>query len=130
MEPQTAEKWILVDGMNIAHDGLRRPSLVQLKSQIDALIDRFPDRQIQVLLDTSFHRKLESRQQKDEFRGCRDNGYRGSDWQVVGGGEADVHLLNYADGLDVLVCTFDNFTEWQEEFPWFLDKNRSHWADA
>ncbi|GAA3487898.1 hypothetical protein [Streptomyces cremeus] len=124
---------IVVDGSNLAWIGRApvrsgvyesddRPSYSQLIGARDALAKKFPEADIQVVVDATFRHRVAD----DEREAVTAALNTGEIVQPPPGteGKGDALVTAIADEYNSMVVTNDNFAELQDRYPWLRESGR------
>ncbi len=117
-----AERYVVVDGSNIATEGRSIPSLAQLDEAVRAFMLERPAEQVIVVVDASFGYRIDE-SERAEYEQAEAAG------EIVSPpagavGRGDGFLLRIADRTDAVVLSNDSFQEFHAEYPWLFDEGR------
>ena len=117
-----AERYVVVDGSNIATEGRSIPSLAQLDEAVRAFMAEHPNDQVIVVVDASFGYRIDE-SERHEYEQAEAAG------EIVSPpagavGRGDGFLLRIADRTNATVLSNDSFQEFHGEYPWLFDTGR------
>ncbi|WP_338702299.1 Hsp70 family protein [Streptomyces sp. Q6] len=131
--PTDGPSTIVVDGSNLAWIGRSpvrpgvyqpddRPSYSQLGEARDALAKKYPDADIQVIVDATFRHRVAD----DEREAVTAALNKSEIVQPPPGteGKGDALVTAIADECDGVIVTNDNFAELQDRYPWLRESGR------
>ncbi|HVL28015.1 MAG TPA: hypothetical protein VM390_07695, partial [Acidimicrobiales bacterium] len=116
------DRYVVVDGSNIATEGRSVPSLAQLDEAVRAFMLERPAEQVIVVVDASFGYRIDE-SERSEYEQAEAAG------EIVSPpagalGRGDGFLLRIADRTDAVVLSNDSFQEFHAEYPWLFDDGR------
>ncbi|MEW6155583.1 MAG: hypothetical protein AB1673_16595, partial [Actinomycetota bacterium] len=118
-----AERYVVVDGSNIATEGRDIPSLAQLDEAVRAFMaERASDEEVIVVVDATFGHRIDPRE-KAEFEQAERAGELVSP-PAGAVGRGDAFLLQVADRTNAVVLSNDSFQEFHAEYQWLFDDGR------
>jgi len=118
-----ADRYIVVDGSNIATEGRELPSLAQLDQAVRAFMqERSGEEEVIVVVDATFGHRIDA-SERPEFEQAERAG------EIVSPpagaiGRGDAFLLQVADRTNAVVLSNDSFQEFHAEHPWLFDEGR------
>jgi Zc3h12a-like Ribonuclease NYN domain len=114
--------FVVVDGSNIATQGRRTPSLAQLDEAVREFRERYPDKEVVVVVDATFGHRIDS-SERNAYEEAAEHGELVS--PPAGAiGRGDAFLLRVAERVGGQVLSNDSFQEFHGEHPWLFDEGR------
>ncbi|MGH9223860.1 MAG: NYN domain-containing protein, partial [Acidimicrobiales bacterium] len=117
------DRYIVVDGSNIATEGREMPSLAQLDEAVRAFMqERAAGEEIIVVVDATFGHRIDQSERAEYEQAERAGEIVSPPAGAVGRGDA--FLLQVADRTRAVVLSNDSFQEFHAEYPWLFDEGR------
>src|SRR5262245_60595359 len=102
-------KHVVVDGSNLATEGLTLPSLSQLDEAVRAFLEEYKPEMVTVVVDASFPNRIDRRERATFEEAITAGELITPPAGVIGRGDA--FLLQIADRADAVVLSNDSFQE-------------------
>ena len=122
-------EYAIVDGSNIAWEGRSKeagPSYAQLLEARQALEQKFPDRQISVVVDSPLRHQVDERERAAMDRDWHADRITVTPTGTTGG--ADALILEAAARTAAIVVSNDAFRRHHDEHPWIAEPERLYGA--
>jgi hypothetical protein len=116
------ERYVVVDGSNIATEGRSLPSLAQLDEAVRAFQHEQPDAKLIVVVDATFGHRIDASERRTFEEGEAAGELVSPPAGAIGRG--DKFLLQVADRVGATVLSNDSFQEFHGEYEWLFEEGR------
>src|SRR5438309_246674 len=116
------ERYVVIDGSNIATEGRSQPRLVQLDEAVRAFQHERPDAKLIVVVDATFGHRIDASERRTFEEGEAAGELVSPPAGAIGRG--DKFLLQVADRVGATVLSNDSFQEFHGEYEWLFEEGR------